>query len=323
MVKIGVIGGGKWGKNHLKDFSRISACELVGLSDIDPAKKELAEQYNIQHFFDYKEMLPLVEAVTIVVPTNHHYSIAKECLEQGKHVFIEKPICFEPQQAEELVHLAEEKGLVLSVGYVFRFNPLVKRLKELIPAIGPIQYISGRYIHSSVPPRKDSGVIFNLGIHLFDVLNYVLPDKPKSLFCNKVHHISKNNEDSALININYGSYSANIETSCCHPLKKRDMWIIAAKEKIYLDFLDQVMIRYPLQVSEEGNISKESVRDPQIEKQSPLFAELEHFTQVCNQRKQDLIVVNHSAENLLSTSMCVMAIQSAAENKIINFGNDS
>jgi UDP-N-acetylglucosamine 3-dehydrogenase len=318
MVKIGIIGGGKWGKNHIKDFSRMDSCQLIGLADSDESKKELADKYSILHFKDYKEMLLHVEAVTIVTPTNTHYEIAKYCLEQGKHVFVEKPLCFESEKAEELVKLAEEKNKILSVGYVFRFNPLVKRLKELLPEIGPIQYISGRYIHSTVPPRKDSGVVFNLAVHLIDTLNYILPEKPNSVFCKQVNHISQHNEDSAFIILDYGNFLANIETSCCHPHKKRDMWIVAAKEKIYLDFLDQVMIRYPILISEEGTSSKEAIRDPMIEKAAPLFEELWHFTEVCNNKLTSEPAVNKSAENLLTTKMCLLALESANNNRIID-----
>ena len=318
MVKIGVIGGGKWGKNHLKDLSRMNSCRLIALADPDDSKKSLADKHSILHFSNYQDMLPHVDAVTIVTPTNSHYEIAKYCLEQGKHIFVEKPLCFEEDKAAELVELARQKGLLLSVGYVFRFNPLVKRLKEILPEIGPIQYISSRYIHSTVPPRKDSGVVFNLAVHLIDLLNHVLPQQPKSINCKNVNFISPTNEDSAIIKLDYGSFLATIETSCCHPLKKRDMWIIAAKEKIYLDFLDQVMIRHPITVSEEGTSSKEAIRDPKIEKGSPLFEELWHFCTICNDRMAGKEVHNESAENFLTTKMCNLALQSARENRIIN-----
>ncbi len=321
MVKIGVIGGGKWGQNHIKDFSRMN-CSLVGIADSDLSKKELAEKYNILHFTDYKMLLDHVDAVTIVTPTTTHYELAKYCLEQGKHVFVEKPLCFDLKESRNLTNLAKEKGLILSVGYVFRFNPIVQRLKELLPEIGDIQYISSRYIHSTVPPRKDSGVIFNLAVHFFDILNYVLLQKPKTIFCKQINQISLNNEDSATITIDYGKFSANIETSCCHPEKKRDMWIIATKEKLYLDFLDQVLVRYPISISEEGTIRKEAFRDPKVGKAQPLFEELWNFVQTCEKKlKNEEDVKNESAENHLTTELCLLSLQSAKENKIININN--
>src|SRR3989344_2482299 len=320
MLKIGVIGGGKWGQNHLKDLSKINDCQLIGLADSDPGKKELADSYCIRYFSDFKSMLPEVDAVTIVTPTTTHYPLAKYCLEQGKHVFVEKPLCFELEQSEELVNLARSKNLILSVGYVFRFNPLVQRLKQLLPEIGPIQYITGRYVHSTVPPRKDSGVIFNLGVHLLDLLNYILPDNPTSIFCRQTNLISNQHEDSSTITLNYSSFFASLEISCCHPHKKRDMWIVGQKKKLYLDFLDQILIHYPLIITEEKTEASEYFRDPEIEKTSPLFEELNHFCQVSNQKKsnpgQD--ITNHSSENLLTTKLCLKALESAKTSQVVN-----
>jgi len=90
---------------------------------------------------------------------------------RGKHVLVEKPITPEYNSAKELVNLANEKNLVLGVGYLFRFNPAVNSIKEQIKSIGEIQYITARFIHSNKPPRRDSGVIFNFGIHLFRLLH--------------------------------------------------------------------------------------------------------------------------------------------------------
>jgi len=317
VVRIGIIGSGKWGENHLKDLSKISSCHLVGLADVDELKKELAEKNNIKFFSKYQEMLSHVDAVTVVVPTHFHYEIAKDCLLQGKHVFVEKPLCFDHQQAQELVDLAEEKKLILSVGYVFRFNPLMNRVKELLPEIGDIHYIHGRYIHSTVPPRKDSGAIFNLGVHLIDFLNALLEDNPQQIYAKNSHLISKQNEDSSFVTIDYGNFSAHLELSCCHPLKKRDMWIIGSKEKLYLDFLDQVLERYPLIVTEDKTERKETFRDPEVGKNQPLYEELKYFVHLCNKKNMgEEVSFNLSAENVLTTKMCVLAIRSAQENEI-------
>jgi len=317
VVRIGVIGSGKWGENHLKDLSKISSCHLIGLADLDESKKELAAKHGIAFFKNYQEMLAHVDAVTIVTPTTTHYEIAKNCLLQGKHVFVEKPLCFDHQQAQELVNLAKERKVMLSVGYVFRFNPLMNRVKDLLPEIGEIHYIYGRYIHSTVPPRKDSGVIFNLAVHLIDFLNILLPQTPKKMYARNSHLISKQNEDSSLVSIDYDYFSAHLEVSCCHPLKKRDMWIIGSKEKVYLDFLDQVIERYPLTVNEDKTERKETFRDPEVAKNQPLHEELKYFVHLCNKRNMgEEIISNLSAENILTTKMCILAIKSAQQNEV-------
>ena len=318
MVKIGVIGSGKWGENHLRDLSKISSCHLIGLADVDERKSELAAKHGVKFFKNYQDMLPQVDAVSVVTPTTLHYEIAKDCLQQGKHVFVEKPLCFDYRQAQELINIADENKVILSVGYVFRFNPLMNRVRELLPEIGDIHYIYGRYIHSTVPPRKDSGVIFNLAVHLIDYLNVLLEQTPKNIYAQSSYLISKNYEDSSLITINFGNFSAHLEVSCCHPLKKRDMWIIGSKEKIYLDFLDQVLERHPLVVNEEKTEKKETFRDPGVGKNQPLYEELKYFVHLCNKKIiGEEVTVNISAENILTTKMCMLAIQSAQKNEVI------
>ena len=317
MVKIGIIGSGKWGENHLRDLSKISSCHLIGLADVDERKRDLAEKNGIKFFTKYQDMLTDVDAVSVVVPTNLHYEIAKNCLLQGKHVLVEKPLCFDHLQAQELVNIAKEKKLILSVGYVFRFNPLMNRVKELLPEIGEIHYISGRYIHSTVPPRKDSGVIFNLGIHLIDFLNVLLEESPQKIYARNSHLISDHHEDSSFVTIDYGTFSAHLEMSCCHPLKKRDMWIIGSKEKIYLDFLDQVIERHPLLVTEDKTERKETFRDPEVGKNQPLYEELKYFVHLCNKKNiGENVSFNISAENVLTTRMCLLAMQSAQSNEV-------
>src|SRR3989338_129917 len=245
MVKIGVVGAGKWGINHLRIFSELD-CELVGLADSDNEKREIANKYKIKFFTNYKELLPLVDAVSVVVPTNLHFGVVKECLLAGKHVLVEKPITLNSNEAKKLIELAKNKNLILAVGYLFRFNAAVLALKGELKKIGDIQYITARYIHSNKPPRKDCGVVFNFAIHLIDILNFILDEKPKRVFCKKLNYLSEEREDCAFIILDYGKFIANMEVSWFHPLKKRDMWIIGSKEKVYIDLFEQIIKKYPI-----------------------------------------------------------------------------
>jgi len=323
MIKIGVIGTGKWGINHLRVYKQIPNCQLIGLADIDEKKKALADEHNIKFFKDYKEMLKEVDAISVVVPTDLHYGIVKECLNANKHVLVEKPITLDSKQAKDLVTIAKEKKLILSVGYLFRFNPAVIELQKIIKSgeLGKIQYITARYIHSSKPPRKDSGVVFNLGIHLIDVLNFILEEKPKRVYCKKTNYLNQLQEDSANIMLDYGSFYTDLEVSCCHPLKKRDMWVIAGKEKIYIDFLEQIMIRYPLQITEEQIIT-EKEKNIEIRKNEPLKDQLQHFINCVEEQKnnnnnqkqngQELQKIrNIGEEEYYTTKICELALESA------------
>jgi len=315
MVKIGIIGIGKWGINHLKSLKKID-CEIIGISDVNPEIKKIADEYQIKFYLNYLDLLNETEAVTIAGPTDLHYEMVKKCLQNGKHVLVEKPISLTSKQSKELITLAKNKNLVLSVGYLFRFNNSIKYIKKQIDNIGKIQYITCRYIHSTKPPRRDSGVILNLGIHVIDILNFILKKKPSKVYVKKKNLLSKKFEDSAIIILDYKDFFASIELSCTHPEKKRDMWIIAEKEKIYVDFFNQKILRYPIIVSYE-QIKHEKIIEEKINPNEPLKDELEYFIKYIQEKKKKKISYNENIgnEDYYTTRICELSIKSAETGK--------
>lgn len=316
MVRVGVIGAGRWGKNHVRVYSELD-CDLIGIADTDSQKKELASQYSIQFATDYKHLLPLVDAVSIVVPTDLHFKVIKDCLLAGKHVLIEKPFTLKSEEAKELVSIAREKKLVLLVGYLFRFNAAVQTLKKEIKNIGDVQYITARYIHSSKPPRKDCGVIINFGVHLLDILVFILEERPTTIYCKKMNYLSKEREDCAFIILDYGTFIANLEVSWFHPLKKRDIWIIGSKHKVYADLFEQTITKYPIEISHEEVVSGKEM-NLEIHKNEPLREELEYF---CNSvENSDLpgdFLKAGTADEVFITKICEKCLESAETGKEI------
>ena len=315
MIKVGLIGIGKWGKNHLRTLSEIN-CDLVGISDSNEEKKLLAEEHNLDFYTDYNQLLNLVDAIVVTTPTDLHFNIVKDCINAGKHVLVEKPIATTSQQSKILVELAQSKNVVLSVGYLFRFNNAIIRLKELLRKVGRIQYITCRYIHSTKPPRKDSGAIFNLGIHPIDILNFISEKNPSKIFAKKSNLLSEKFEDSATITLDYDDFFATIEVSCTHPEKKRDIWVIAEKEKIYVDYFSQQIIRYPIVVDYENVQRRDPIEEPIIANE-PLKEELEYFLNFVK-KKQELNVdskENIGKENYYTTRACELSLESAISGK--------
>ena len=300
MTKIGIIGIGKWGRNHLRVFSQLD-CDLVGISDINTNEAErLSNDYGVLYKRDYHDLLPLVDAVSVVVPTDLHFEVVKDCLLSGKDVFVEKPLTLDSNQAFGLVTLAEKRNLTLAVGHLFRFNPAVRALKEQLKTIGDLQYITMRYIHSTNPPRTDSGVIFNFASHLFDILNFVLGELPKNIHCKKIKYLSEEREDVAVIRLDYGDFIASLEVSWLHPLKRRDCWMIGSEGGIYADFLEQKMRKYSIEVGLEGTVNS-GFGDIAIEQNEPLKDELQHFLGCVKSGK---IPINSGFEGYLVTEMC-------------------
>ena len=310
MPRIGLIGVGKWGLNHLRSLYELDI-DFIGISDVDSGKKKLAEEYGIKFFEDYTKLLEEVDAIVITTPTDTHYEIVKYCLNSGRHVFVEKPIASSSEESRELVSLAESKNLVLSVGYLYRFNNSVRRIKELFKDIGEIQYITSRYIHSTKPPRRDSGVIMNLGIHMIDILNFITDRIPKKVYAKKKNLLSDIYEDSASILLDYNDFFATIELSCTHPVKARDMWVIAENEKIYIDYFNQKIIRYPLKVDYE-RVEKGSPIEEDIPRNEPLKDELKYFIELIDKKT---IKENLGRENYYTTRICELSLESTIKDE--------
>jgi len=307
MIRVGVIGAGKWGKNHVRVYSKLKGCELVGIADVNPDAKSLADEFGTEFYTDYNELLEKVDAVSVVVPTNLHYDVVKACINAGKHVLVEKPITMDSTTATELRDLANEKGVMLTVGYLFRFNAAVQELKRQLATAGDIQYITARYMHSNKPPRKDSGVVFNFGVHLIDILSFVLEKTPEKVYCKTKKLLSEEREDVAIAVLDYGGFAAELEMSWLHPLKKRDLWIIGSKKKIYVDLLEQMMTVYPIEVSYDGN-KTEPEQSIEIHKNEPLKDELSDFIQKIE--KKDF---SNNGDVYNTTKLCELCLKSAED----------
>jgi predicted dehydrogenase len=315
MIKIGIIGIGKWGQNHLKSLTHLP-CTLCGIADTDPTRKTLADQYHTPFYQNYHDLLPHVDAVTITTPTDTHFQVVMDCLTAGKHVLVEKPIATTSQESKQLVTYAQHHNLILSVGYLYRFNNAIIKTKELLPHIGKIQYITSRYIHSTKPPRQDSGAILNLGIHPIDILTYITGKKPTRVYAKKQNLLSPRYEDSAMMLFDYQTFFATIEVSCTHPEKKRDLWIIAEKEKLYIDYFTQKIIRYPLQVTYQ-NVTREDSHEEPLTPNEPLKDELHYFIDLVDKQDQQKILdtENIGKEEYYTTRACELSIRSAETGK--------
>ena len=313
MAKIGLIGAGKWGINHARvysDLGKQGLCKFVGIADVNPAAKEEADKLGVKFYSDYNQLLKEVDAVSVVVPTNLHYKVVKDCLNAGKHVLVEKPITSHSKEAKELIELAKKKNLVLMVGYLFRFNNAVVALKDLVKEVGQIQYITGRYVHSNKPPRRDSGVILNFAVHLIDILDYLLEKKPKRIYCKKKNFLSKEREDVAFITLDYGDFIANLEVSWFHPQKARDLWIIGDKIKMYADLLEQTVIRYPIEVNYES-VNEGDEEFIKVENNEPLEDELKYFCRAISDKDLQKKHKDSAEKEYLFTKICEICLKSA------------
>ena len=165
---MGVVGVGYFGQFHAEKYAKIEEVELVGVVDVDGSRaREIAKRYRTQPFFRNADLFQKVQAVSIAVPTPFHYPIAKECFLQGIDVLLEKPISSTLEEADELISLAESKGLILQVGHLERFNGALSSLE------GRVQH--PRFIESHrLGPFSGRGadvdVVLDLMVHDLDIL---------------------------------------------------------------------------------------------------------------------------------------------------------
>ena len=248
MNKIGVavIGVGAWGKNHARVYRELDNANLIAVCDINAERaKYFAEKFNCAWTTDYEELLnnPLIEAISVCTPTTTHYEVASEALEHGKHVLVEKPMCGDVLKAKELVKKAQRKGVILSVGFIERFNPGVKRVKELIEKgeIGEIVLITSRRLTRWPERITDVGVVKDTAIHDIDLFRYLSEDQVTEVFAigGSIRHKL---EDYVQALIRAKNCTGFIEANWLTPRKVRKLIVTGVDGIIHLDYLTQEVL---------------------------------------------------------------------------------
>lgn len=197
-IKVGVIGVGNMGERHCRVYSTLPHVQLVGISDLSESRgRQLQEKYEVQYFPDFTEMLKQVDAVSLATTTPGHYPLGMECLRQGKHLLVEKPLALTAAQAQELVTLAQTNGCMLMVGHIERYNPAFKELQSLLASHQteePVA-INIRRLSPFDGSQTDVDVVSDLMIHDLDLILKMtgrVPDAMetfgRSLFTNTIDH---------------------------------------------------------------------------------------------------------------------------------------
>jgi predicted dehydrogenase len=238
MIKIGVIGYGYWGPNIVRNFNSIENVEVKSLSDIDPdALKRARKTYsNIQTSADYRDITtsPEIDAVAVITPVSTHYHLAKDALENGKHIFVEKPFTSTIKEAEELIELAEKKRLKIMVDHTFLFTGAVRKIKEITDdnVLGDLYYYDSTRVNLGLF-QHDINVIWDLAPHDFSVMDYVLKEKPAAVVSHGIDHFNRNLENIAFITVYFDSnLIAHFNVNWLSPVKIRTTLIGGHKKMI-------------------------------------------------------------------------------------------
>jgi predicted dehydrogenase len=167
-LRVGVIGVGHLGRHHARIYSTLPSVTLVGVTDTDAIQgQKIADEFNISFYQNPKDLLTLVDAVSVAVPTSAHFPVVTSCLNQNCHVLVEKPITSTEQEGDGLVQLAKDKGKILHVGHVERFNPIVEKVRPYIHKPG---FIECHRLSPFQPRGTDVDVVRDLMIHDLDLI---------------------------------------------------------------------------------------------------------------------------------------------------------
>lgn len=178
-TRIGVIGVGHLGEYHVQKYIAMPGVELVGVADTDSGRvAEIGERYKTRAYGEYHKILNEVDGVSLAVPTEVHFEVAKDVLSHGVHLLIEKPITYQLETADTLIRMADERGLILQVGLVERFNPAVVKMESLINR--PVLIESHR-MNVFNSRGLDVDVVLDLMIHDLDIILHVVPSKVKDV----------------------------------------------------------------------------------------------------------------------------------------------
>jgi predicted dehydrogenase len=244
-IKVGAIGFGYWGPNLVRNFVENPSSEMVIIADLKKERlSKITESYpQVIVTNDYKELFNLdLDAVVIATPPGTHYPLAKECLEHGLHVLVEKPMTLNSQHAEELIDISKNKGLVLMVGHTFEYNVAVQTLKNLIDSgeLGQIYYVDAARLNLGLFQR-DLNVIWDLAPHDISILLYILGTTPLSVSAHGMPFVNEGIQDVVYINMVFpNNILAHIHVSWLDPCKVRRVTVVGSKKMVVYNDIESL-----------------------------------------------------------------------------------
>src|ERR1051326_6368694 len=237
VVKFGVIGYGYWGPNVVRNLDQLDKADVLALCDLSAAAREKAQKAypHIEISSDPTELLSSTEidAIAVVTPVWTHYELAKAALENGKHVFVEKPFTSNTAQAEELIELAAKKNLKIMVDHTFLFTGAVRKIRQLLDenALGKLYYYDSTRVNLGLF-QHDVNVIWDLAPHDLSIMDHLIQQRPEAIVATGQCHLN-GFEDIAFITVYFpDNVIAHINVNWLSPVKVRTTLIGGEKKML-------------------------------------------------------------------------------------------
>lgn len=280
-VKVAVIGAGYWGRKVASEYLALAkgnqSIDLTHVCDVQKDNllscSEVLGIPKVRLVNSYKELLDSdnIDAFHICTPNETHYQICKEALMAGKHVLLEKPMTLNFRQAVELMDLAEKEDLILQVGYIFRFNNAVKKARQLVKDefFGELYYMQLKW-NTLLQPTPKRDIIFDLGPHPFDILNFLLETWPSKVVCKAGAYTREAPPEMAYATAEFDeNFMCSVQLSWLHPERERSLLIVGSKRSASFDCLNQ-----KVEIFENRG---EKNHEVDIQRNNTISDELSHF----------------------------------------------
>jgi UDP-N-acetylglucosamine 3-dehydrogenase len=281
-MKSAVVGTGGWGKNHLRVLSELGA--LSCFAEIDEQKRKFySAKYNVKGYASVDDLLKHedVDTVSICTPTVTHFQITKKTIEAGVATLVEKPLTYASKDGEELVRLASDKKVTLTIGFIERFNPAISELKKIIQdkILGDPLLLEFHRENRWAGSIRDVGVVLDTSVHDIDTARWLFDREPNIVFARTGKVISQHEDFAAIILGFDGQKTAFIVSNWVTPKRVRELVTVCTSGTVTADYITQE-IRLD---------DSEGTQIPRRQWQEPLMIEYKSFLEAVEQKKQPLV----------------------------------
>jgi len=287
-MKIGVVGAGRWGINHVRTLKRIGNLGLV--VEVDPKTREAvkSELHGVKLVDTMDEGLRSdVKGLIIATPVPTHFALAKKALEAGKDVLVEKPLCLNSREADELVEIAQKGNRVLMVGHMLLFSPAIRFIKEFLSAgkLGTLHTIHQTRLNLGTA-RKVENALWSLGVHDVALALWLVGQEPNRVACVGQRILQTNIEDDVHLHLSFpNGVQTHLHASWLNPTKSRGMTLIGAKGMLVYEEGTQAVTFHKKTIDAELKNQNQGEEVVFQKTSEPLEEELRHFAECIRTRK--------------------------------------
>lgn len=294
-LRVGVIGAGAWGRNHVRTLAGMADVQLAAVCDLqESTRAAMARQYPGAHVTaSPDDLLERVDAVVVAAPAKEHAPLGMRAIEAGVPALIEKPFALTVADAEALANAAAKRGVPLLVGHLLEYHPVVEHLRAMVTAktLGDVYYLYSQRVNLG-QVRPDENALWSFGPHDVSVALYLMNEAPTEIAAQGHSYLQRGIEDVVFLTMKFRSgVVAHAQMSWLDPHKERRLTVVGSKQ---MAVFDDMAVREKLRIYDKGverppeyrsygeslSVREGDIFIPRISNAEPLATQLKHFVQV-------------------------------------------